>query len=116
MLIYEVNLAVDEEIKFKFAGWLPDHIARMLELDGFKAAYWFFRNPGDEGMPESSVLWTIQYVVQDRARLDNYLKGKAAEMRQEAIDLFGDKFTASRRILQLLSVAGQPFDAGEEGG
>ena len=116
MLIYEVNLEVEEEIKFRFAGWLPDHITKMLETEGFRAAYWFFRNPEDEGLPESMALWTIQYIVSDRAVLDKYLTGKAAQMRQEAIDLFGVKFKATRRILQLLSVAGLPFDGGEPGG
>ena len=111
MFIYEVNLDVDEEIKFGFAGWLTDHIQAMLTNDGFKVAYWFFRRPEDEGLSDTTkTLWTIQYVVEDRKSLDAYLSGKAEAMRKETLDRFGDKFAATRRVLNLLSAAGQPFD------
>jgi len=107
MLIYEVNLEVKEEAKFGFAGWLPDHIDKILKCEGFKAAQWFFRNHEEEGKdPDGSQLWTIQYIVDDQKSLDNYLKNHAEKMRKEALDKFGDKFSASRRVLHLLSVAG----------
>lgn len=111
MLIYEVNLEVDDEAKFSFAGWLPEHIKRMLEIDGFKAAYWFYRNADDEGREASGdTLWTIQYLIENRSKLDHYLNHEAEEMRKEAVDKFGEKFKASRRVLNLLSVAGMPFE------
>ncbi len=110
MLIYEVNLEVKEEAKFGFAGWLPGHIDKILKFEGFKAAQWFFRNHEDEGRePDGSQLWTIQYIVEDQKNLDEYLQKHAEKMRQEALDKFGDKFTASRRVLHLLSVAGADF-------
>lgn len=111
MLIYEVNLDVDDEVKFSFAGWLPEHIQAMLKIEGFQVAYWFFRKPEDEGMQDRTrTLWTIHYVIEERRHLDDYLSNKAEMMRKEAVERFGDKFIASRRILHLLSAAGQPFD------
>jgi hypothetical protein len=109
MLIYEVNLEVEEEISHKVAGWLLDHIQQMLENKGFKAGYWFFRRFEDEGRePEAKTLWTIQYVIEDRADLEAYLTNKAAATRQEAVDKFGDKMVASRRVLNLLNAIGGP--------
>jgi hypothetical protein len=109
MLIYEVNLEVDEDINYRYAGWLPEHINKMLKFKGFQAAYWFFRKPEDEGRkPTAKTLWTIQYVVQDRQCLDEYLTNHANGMRKEALDNFGTKFKAERRILNLLSAAGLP--------
>jgi len=111
MLVYEVNLEVEPEINFAYAGWLPEHIDRMLKFNGFKAAYWFFRNPEDEGRePTDKKLWTIHYLVEDRESLDDYLRNHAKTMRQEAVEKFGTKFRSNRRILGLLSVAGFPLE------
>ena len=115
MLIYEVNIEVDESINYKVAGWLTEHINKMLEHKGFKAAQWFFRLPEDEErQPDGKTLWTIQYLVEDKEKLQDYLQNHSQKVRQEAIDRFGDKFTATRRVLNLLSVSGSPFDQAEE--
>lgn len=109
MLIYEVNLEVDEDINYRYAGWLPDHISKMLQFKGFQAAYWFFRKPEDEGRePTTKTLWTIHYVVQDRQCLDEYLNVHASEVRKEALANFGNGFKADRRILNLLAASGMP--------
>ena len=117
LLIYEVNLEVDEDINFKVAGWLTEHINKMLTFKGFNMAQWFFRKPEDEGRPHiNKTLWTIQYLVEDRASLDAYLNEHAPTMREETVNKFGDKITSTRRVLQLLTVAGLPPEfAGLEG-
>ena len=107
MLIYEVNLEVDEEINYKMAAYLQEHLQKMLTFKGFRTAYWFFRRPEDEpdAHPEKT-LWTIQYVVESREDLDDYLANHAEAMRGETNERFADKFKATRRILNLLGVAG----------
>ena len=112
MIIYEVNLEIDEGANFKIAGWLPGHMQKMCEFKGFGPAYWFFRNPEDEQKDKGKTLWTLHYIVDDRQCLDDYLKNHAHSFRQEAIDLFGDSFKADRRILSLLSVAGMESELG----
>ncbi len=107
MIIYEVNLEVDEDIDYKMAGWLPEHIQKLLSFSGFKSAYWYFRTPEDEGLVEAGkTLWTIHYVIESRQHLDAYLNGPAEQVRAEALEKFGDKFRATRRILNLLAMAG----------
>ena len=114
MLIYEVNLEVEEEINYRYAGWLTEHIQKMLQFEGFQAAYWFFRKPEDEGKEQTAnLLWTIHYLVADRRSLDDYLTNHADRVRQEALEKFDGKFKADRRILNLLSVAGSAFDEAE---
>lgn len=116
MIIYEVNLEVDEEINYKMAAFLQEHLQQMLTFKGFRTAYWFFRRPEDEPeAPTETTLWTIQYVVDSREDLDDYLANHAEKMRGETTDRFGDKFKASRRILNLLGVAGLPDQAGTSG-
>jgi hypothetical protein len=111
MLIYEVNLEVEEEINYKVAGWLTEHIQKVLTLKGFKVAYWFFRKAEDENSQTTNkTLWTIQYVVEDRPTLDAYFNEQAPQMRKEAIDRFGDKIHITRRILNLLNIMGLPAE------
>ncbi|MBI5172405.1 MAG: DUF4286 family protein [Candidatus Obscuribacter sp.] len=108
MIIYEVNLEVDESIKFKYAGWLPAHIEKMMTMPGFMNAYWFFREPQFEGKDPNKTLWTIQYFLKDQESLDQYLNNQAKAMRQEALDLFGaEHFKAERRVLYPLAGAGE---------
>jgi len=107
VLIYEVNLEVDEDINYKMAAYLQEHLEKMLTFNGFQTAYWYFRRPEDEeNAPQDKTLWTIQYVIDNRENLEDYLANHAATMRSETIERFGDKFKATRRILTLLGVAG----------
>lgn len=109
MLIYEVNVTVDEDIAAAYAGWLSDHIQKVMTIKGFSGAQWFFRVPGEEGLTgENKKHWTVHYMVESKESLDDYLATQAAALRQEAIDRFGGKFTVERRILHLLSVAVNP--------
>ncbi len=115
MLIYEVNLEVDEEVKFSVAGWLTEHIQKMLDFKGFKVAYWFFRQPEDEGLDATTkTLWTIQYVVESRASVDDFISHSAEGIRKEMTEKFGDKYKYSRRVLHLLSVAGLPVEGNSQ--
>jgi hypothetical protein len=109
MLIYEVNMEVDEDINYKVAGWLSGQIEKMLTFKGFKMAYWFFRKPEDENIKVTNkIFWTIQYVVGDRASLDNYLKEHEAKMHVEANTQFGGKMNSNARTLYLLNIMGSP--------
>jgi hypothetical protein len=112
MLIYEVNLEVDEAVNFRCAGWLPERIQKMLEFKGFKTAYWYFRRPEDEGRESGGkTLWTIHYVVENRPSLDEYFAQHKAQLQQEMTERFGDSFACSERVLQILSVVGFPEDS-----
>ncbi len=113
MLIYEVNLEVDEEINYKMAAFLQDHLQEMLEFKGFKSAYWYFRRPEDEQCRPTHTLWTIQYVVESQDDLDNYLNNHAQTMRSATDALFEGRYKATRRILHLLAAAGLTPARGE---
>ena len=110
MLVYEVNIEVDESINYKVAGWLTEHVQAILKNKGFTALQWFFRQPQDENRePDQRTLWTLQYLVEDRNCLDEYLQNEKAD-HQELKDKFGDQVAISRRILNLLRVAGPAYE------
>ena len=97
--IYEVNLEIDNEVEQLFRDWLRPHIEEMLSFDGFQSASWCIRNCEDENNDKDVVLWTIQYILDDRAAYTHYLETHAPRMRQEGLHLFGNSFRATRRLL-----------------
>ncbi len=113
MLIYEVNLEVDEDINHKMAAFLQEHLQKMLDFKGFKSAYWYFRRPEDEEREPTHTLWTVQYVVDSQNDLDDYLNNHAQNMRSETDALFQGQYRATRRILHLLGVAGLKLPGGK---
>ena len=99
-MIYEVNLKVDAEIIDQYMPWMHRHLEEMVEIPGFSAASLFERRPEEEDEPgEGVVLLTAHYVVEDEAAMQAYLEGPASRMRQDGIDRFGGRFTATRRFL-----------------
>ena len=106
MVIYEVNLTVDEDIAASYAGWLTEHVREMVTFKGFGSAQWFFRLDDEEELPVTDKkLWTIQYLIDNVDSLNDYLQNHAERVRRESAERFGDKFTAQRRILHLYSIA-----------
>jgi hypothetical protein len=110
MLLYEVNMEVSESINYKVAGWLTEHLQIMLKRKGFQALQWFFRLPQDEQREQDNkTLWTLQYLVEDRACLDEYLAHEG-ETIDELKTKFGEDVHVSRRVLNLLRVAGPAYE------
>jgi hypothetical protein len=94
-VIYEVNLEADAAIEGPFDTWLRDHVADMLQIDGFLAAEVLV----DGSPPPGRIRRSVHYRLSNQAALDDYLRTHAREMREKGIALFGDRFTAQRRTL-----------------
>ncbi len=107
-VLYEVTLDVEAEVAGAFAEWLAGHIDEMLDLPGFRSAAWW-REASPDAPPATdpgATRWVVQYRLADRAALDVYLRDHAPRMRQGGIDRFDGRFTATRRVLEL--VDGKP--------
>ena len=95
-VIYEVNLEADAAIEAAFDTWLRDHIADMLQLPGFRAAEVL----GDASAPPGKVRRTVQYRLTDQAALDTVSRRSTRRgMRTRGAELFGERYTAERRVL-----------------
>jgi len=94
-VLYEVSLEADAEIAAPFDTWLRDHIADMLQFDGFRSAEIL----DDPSAPAGRIRRVVQYRLQDRAALDDYLANHAPAMRAQGAARFGDRYTAQRRVL-----------------
>ncbi len=95
MVIYEVNLAIDDEIYTKFRLWLKEHVTEMLQFPGFMQAS-IFKPEIDDASVQKKL--TIQYQLKNRDDLEKYFSEFAAKMREDGIKRFSDKFSATRRV------------------
>lgn len=94
-VVYEVNLEADADIAGPFDTWLRDHIADMLQFEGFRSAEIL----DDPSAPAGRIRRIVQYRLRDRAALDDYLANHAPHMRAQGVARFGDRFSAGRRVL-----------------
>jgi len=94
-LLYEVNLEADAAIEAPFDTWLRDHIADMLQFDGFRSAEIL----DADAVPDGRIRRIVQYRLRDRAALDDYLAFHAPRMRAQGIGRFGDRAQEESRVL-----------------
>lgn len=96
MILYEVNLHVQKEILADYLVWLNKHIEEILTIDGFIKAE-LFEEPS--GSPLAR--FVVHYYLKDESSLNTYLEHHAPGLRADGIARFGDKFSASRRVMKL---------------
>jgi uncharacterized NAD(P)/FAD-binding protein YdhS len=95
MVIYEVNLLVNESIYADFQIWLQQHVREMLQHPGFIRAY-IFNEEQHDGDEKQKL--TIQYQLMSRRDLDHYFEAYASNMLEEGVKRFGNSYSATRRI------------------
>lgn len=99
-VLYEVTLRVQRAIVDDYRVWLDHHVREMLALPGFLDAR---VSRQDEPAPDGDeVVFCCHYRLRDAAALDDYLRDHAARMRADGSARFGDRFSASRRVLAVL--------------
>ena len=101
MLIYEVNVFVNEDRAQEYAEFLDHHIRDILKIKGFIKAE-LFSELIDSSTPTpepKQAHFAIHYHVETEADLQNYFNHHASAMRKDAIDRFGNSFSAKRRNL-----------------
>ncbi|KAL6069477.1 hypothetical protein QOT17_007502 [Balamuthia mandrillaris] len=95
-VVYEVNLSVNKDIVPNFLEWLSGHMEQVIACKGFEGAE-LFQEETTEAAERSS--FVVQYRVSSREALQEYFDQHAPALRQQGLDMFGDKFSATRRIL-----------------
>lgn len=97
MLIYEVNVTLADSDANSYRKWLKGHVDEIVEIEGFSRAI-ILKQTNQEA---KTVEWTVQYFVRSKSDLDRYLAEDAPRLRGEAEKLFGGKFKAQRRVLEI---------------
>lgn len=97
-VLYEVTLDVDAAIGAEYRAWLHEHVAAMLEIDGFRSARVF--EVLDPAPAHGRIGLCVAYDVRDGAALQRYFDVDAARMRADGLARFGTKAIATRRVLR----------------
>lgn len=98
MVIYEVNLDINNEIFDQFKTWLIPHVNEIVQLKGFIEARILLENNN----ADKNKKITCCYLIDSHENLNNYLSHHAPAMRQDGIHKFGDKFSATRRVFEVI--------------
>lgn len=95
-IIYEVSCAVAPEVGDAFAAWLRYHVPEVASLPGFVEGRWGEVVGSAAGGARTFVCW---YRLVDAAALDRYFAEDAPRMRADGLRRFGERYTATRRVI-----------------
>jgi quinol monooxygenase YgiN len=102
MLIYEVNLQVEPSIFNEFLHWLKPHIRDILQCKGFLRADLYLLHGDTDDLSKKI---TVSYQIDHYENYERYINTQSQTMRHDGQQKFPGKFTAERRLLELL----EPF-------
>ncbi|UXI69123.1 DUF4286 family protein [Tahibacter amnicola] len=98
MIIYEVAVEVDRAIEKNYREWLRGHVEEIIALPGFLHATVHDRCDVLENTDRVGVV--MHYTLTDQSALDSYLAAHAPRLREDALNRFGGRFSATRRVMQ----------------
>ena len=101
MIIYNVTINLHESVHDQWMDWMQNkHIADVLATGKFTSAR-MVKVLVEEEM--GGVTYSIQYTTDSKATLERYYEEDAPKLREEGLQLFGDKMLAFRTELELIS-------------
>lgn len=98
--IYQVSIRFnDATIKDEYKSWLATkHIKEVLSFPGFVSAQ--LHPIYENGDSSGSAGVVVNYLLESLQVFEEYNKSDIArKLRSDALEIFGDKFTASRKVL-----------------
>ena len=104
MIIYEVNLEVDESHFESYLEWLNGHITEMLKLNGFIKAELF--EALEEYDDEGKIMFMVHYYITDEDTLNSYFKNDAPRMQKQMPESFHEHVSIWRRVLNSIDTIG----------
>ncbi len=101
MIIYNVTTNIHESVHDQWLHWMQQkHIPEILATGKFSTAR-LVKVLVEEEM--GGITYSVQYTTDSKATLDKYYIEDAPKLRDEALQLFGDKMLAFRTELELIS-------------
>jgi phosphoribosylamine-glycine ligase len=101
MIIYNVTINIHESVHDQWLLWMQTkHIKDVLATKKFSSAR-LVKVLIEEEMGGKT--YSIQYTTDSKATLEKYYQEDAPRLRQEGLELFGEKMLAFRTELELVS-------------
>lgn len=101
MILYNVTINIHESVHDQWMRWMQEkHIGDVLATGKFSAARMVkVLVEGEMG----GTTYSIQYTTDSKETLQRYYDEDAPRLREEGLQLFGDKMLAFRTELELIS-------------
>ncbi|MFI5141942.1 MAG: DUF4286 family protein [Bacteroidia bacterium] len=99
MILYNVTINVDDDSHDAWLNWMvKEHIPQVIDTGLFQS-YRMFKvlSRFDD---ETGTTYSIQYFLKNMGDFELYQAIYAPALRQQTLDLFGDRFTAFRTVLE----------------
>ena len=101
MIIYNVTINIHESVHDQWFSWMQTkHIGDVLATGKFSSAR-MVKVLIEEEM--GGATYSIQFTTDSKEMLQKYYEEDAPRLREEALQLFGDKMLAFRTELELIS-------------
>jgi phosphoribosylamine-glycine ligase len=101
MIIYNVTINIHESVHDQWFSWMQTkHITDVLATGKFTSAR-MVKVLIEEEM--GGITYSIQYTTDSKETLQKYYEEDAPRLREEGLQLFGDKMLAFRTELELIS-------------
>ena len=101
MIIYNVTTNIHESVHDQWMIWMQHkHIPKMLATGKFSSAR-MVRVLVEEEM--GGTTYSVQYTTDSKGTLQKYYQEDAPALRDEALQLFGDKMLSFRTELEVIS-------------
>jgi len=101
MILYNVTINIHESVHDQWMQWMQGkHINEVLATGKFSAAR-MVKVLVEEDM--GGTTYSIQYTTDSKETLQRYYDEDAPRLREEGLQLFGDKMLAFRTELELIS-------------
>ena len=101
MIIYNVTTNIHESVHDQWLQWMQQkHIPEILATGKFSSAR-IVKVLIEEEM--GGTTYSVQYTTDSKATLEKYYQEDAPKLRDEALQLFGDKMLSFRTELELVS-------------
>jgi hypothetical protein len=101
MILYNVTINIHESVHDQWMQWMQEkHIGDVLATGKFSAAR-MVKVLVEEDM--GGTTYSIQYTTDSKETLQRYYDEDAPSLREEGLQLFGDKMLAFRTELELIS-------------
>ncbi len=101
MIIYNVTINIHESLHDQWLSWMQQkHIPEILATGKFSSAR-LVKVLIEEEM--GGTTYSAQFATDSKATLEKYYLEDAPRLREESLQLFGDKMLAFRTELELIS-------------
>ena len=100
MIIYNVTINIEENIEEKWLLWMKArHINDVLSTGLFLQARLIKVHTDDQ---TTGVTYAVQYYTESKEDLEEYYQKHAPRLREEGLQMFGDKMLAFRTELEII--------------